>query len=93
MFEPEGAGVFKALQLLEMTRGISVTGVTRLFLITLSTLRKDDSAWVDLPQRGIISTEYDLTKGEDPSFDTELRCDYWRASRSWSLSASSTKIN
>lgn len=30
--------------------------------------------WADLPKWGMISTEYDLTKGEDPSFDTELRC-------------------
>jgi len=34
----------------------------------------DADDWVDLPKWGIISTEYDLTKGEDPSFDTELRC-------------------
>jgi hypothetical protein len=34
----------------------------------------DEDDFVDLPKWGIISTEYDLTKGEDPSFDTELRC-------------------
>lgn len=34
----------------------------------------DEMNWVDLPKWGIISTEWDLTKLGDPSFDTELRC-------------------
>jgi hypothetical protein len=34
----------------------------------------DARQWVDLPKWGIISTEWDLTTGGDPSFDTELRC-------------------
>jgi hypothetical protein len=34
----------------------------------------DAEEWVVLPKWGIVSTEWDLTAGEDPSFDTELRC-------------------
>ncbi|MEK9828486.1 MAG: hypothetical protein VXA88_09590 [Rhodospirillales bacterium] len=34
----------------------------------------DMENWVDLPKWGIVSTEWDLSKGGDPSFDTELRC-------------------
>jgi hypothetical protein len=34
----------------------------------------DQGAWIDLPKWGMISTEWDLTTGGDPSFDTELRC-------------------
>lgn len=34
----------------------------------------DVNGFVDLPKWGIISTEWDLTTGGDPSFDTELRC-------------------
>ena len=34
----------------------------------------DAVEWVPLPKWGVISTEWDLTAGEDPSFDTELRC-------------------
>ena len=32
-------------------------------------------SWVELPKWGMISTEWDLSKGADPSFDTELRCE------------------
>ena len=34
----------------------------------------DAEKFIDLPKWGFISTEWDLTTGGDPSFDTELRC-------------------
>lgn len=34
----------------------------------------DLDRWIELPRWGIISTEWDITAGQAPSFDTELRC-------------------
>ena len=35
----------------------------------------ENSYFVPLPKWGVISTEWDITAGEDPSFDTEARCE------------------
>ena len=78
MYEPEGGWRFKALPVVGSDPwNFCHWGDTIIF----NNLEYAPQMWdwdaddfVDLPKWGMISTEYDLTKGEDPSFDTELRC-------------------
>jgi len=46
------------------------------FMFDWDALETETSAYfAALPKWGIVSTEYDLSTGGDPSFDTEARCD------------------
>ena len=49
------------------------------FMFDWDTVEDPDTAqntfFVPLPKWGMISTEWDITSGQDPSFDTEARCE------------------